>query len=68
MEKMRASLASRQMSPGPIVEEDNSKENSSLISGFQGKQQVSGNDLLLYQIDNQKIKLTETLKLYIAGV
>jgi hypothetical protein len=56
------------MSPGPIVEEDNSKENSSLISGFQGKQQVSGNDLLLYQIDNQKIKLTETLKLYIAGV
>lgn len=56
------------MSPGPIVEEDNSKENSSLISGFQGKQQVSGHDLLLYQIDNQKIKLTETLKLYIAGV
>jgi hypothetical protein len=58
------------MSPEANQEEGaGAKENSQLISAFSGKgQQVSGHDLILYQIDNQKIKLTDTLKLYILGI
>jgi len=45
------------------------KENLGLIASKDGgKTQVSGHELLLYQIDNQKIKLTDTLKLYILGL
>ncbi len=75
LEKMRASIdrtqqeqRQQQMSP-EVNQEDGAKENTQLISAFSGKgQQVSGHDLILYQIDNQKIKLTDTLKLYILGI
>ena len=72
LEKMRASIdrtqQRQQMSP-EVNQEEGAKENTQLISAFSGKgQQVSGHDLILYQIDNQKIKLTDTLKLYILGI
>lgn len=60
---------SEQIDPIPQQNDgDDDKENLGLIASKDGKTQVSGHELLLYQIDNQKIKLTDTLKLYILGL
>jgi hypothetical protein len=72
-EKMKATMdAKLQQSPDPLNKnegEEGKEESAGLIRAFSGKgQQLSAHDLLLYQIDNQKIKLTDTLKLYITGI
>ena len=72
-DKLKATMeAKTQQSPEPhskIEEEGAKEESANLIRGYSYKgQQLSPHDLLLYQIDNQKIKLTDTLKLYITGV
>jgi hypothetical protein len=74
-DKLKATMdAKLQQSPDPLnknegVEDGAKEESAGLIRGYSWKGQLlSSHDLLLYQIDNQKIKLTDTLKLYITGI